>query len=484
VYENGSPAGFSAGVTTVKYYNSTIYQYNGSQWFAWTGTTWGPGISDPRVSPNGFVIPTSGSSIVDSAINTWTLSGGQVYENGTLAGVSSGVTQLLWYNSTIYQFNGTQWFAWNGTAWGSGQGDPRSTSFGMKIVGNTFTDLSSNILTLKGANFSGMENTTNTTPFSGTTQSTWAGIASTWGLNIFRFPVNAHSWLTIPAYKSGVIACINNVTAAGVYAIIDLHWDCPAAYNNGVPVGQPGFISQDNGPSFWTDVANTFKTNPAVLFELMNEPYGIDTITAQYLTYCQQGTGNTFITFWTDQGGNGGLAATGTTYKASGHQPMLNAIRATGATNVCLYSCMAENSYFAQSLACAPTDTTAPTGFSGTWTSQLAATVHYANGSAGNYTTVLNATSSGYPVNLPILMTECYTTTNLGGLNGFIWPNHIGIVLWTPANDGQVGAAYQNWDSNKTNFNGCLTASPYNSQPGGTLDNLQTGVQGTHAQQP
>jgi len=39
----------------------------------------------------------------------------------------------------------------------------------------------------------------------------------------------------------------------------------------------------DHSPTFWTEVANTFKGNSAVLFDLFNEPYpdsGEDTTAA------------------------------------------------------------------------------------------------------------------------------------------------------------------------------------------------------------
>jgi mannan endo-1,4-beta-mannosidase len=68
-------------------------------------------------SASGSMIPSK-TEIFDSALNTWTVSGGVVYENGTAVGYSSNVALLLYYNGTIYQENKTcLWWSWSGSAW-------------------------------------------------------------------------------------------------------------------------------------------------------------------------------------------------------------------------------------------------------------------------------------------------------------------------------------------------------------------------------
>jgi Putative Ig domain len=75
-------------------------------------------------SPNGTTIP-SATQITDSSGNVWTVSGGVIYENGALAGYSSGVTLLLYDKNTIYQENSAGgWWSWNGSTWASSS-DPR-----------------------------------------------------------------------------------------------------------------------------------------------------------------------------------------------------------------------------------------------------------------------------------------------------------------------------------------------------------------------
>ena len=115
------------------------YQVNSGPWNAFpTGSTVtlnGPGtptfadyftslsdVSDtggPATGPVVSITPTpSGQSFLDTSGNTWTISGSQVFKNGSAAGTSSGVAQLLLVKGAVWYINtGGNWFNWNGTAW-------------------------------------------------------------------------------------------------------------------------------------------------------------------------------------------------------------------------------------------------------------------------------------------------------------------------------------------------------------------------------
>jgi len=398
----------------------------------------------PSASPNGACIGTSpcaATTLTDNVGNVWTLSATAcdsgatpdcVWRNGSYAGFSSTVSVILWYGGKIYQFNGSQWFpcATNCTSgssasvtWGPGQSDPRVT-FGVKIVGDTFTDLFGNVLQFQGENVFGMAEHTPSMwdAFYNTTQANWVSIKNAWQMNIIRLDMNETDWnnnamspgTTLNPggehYQTIIATAVANITGAGMYVILDLHWAAPTAY--GPATGQPGYIDANNGPTFWTGVANAFKGNAAVIFELFNEPYGDDSgnIPGSY-TYLQNGGGPT--TFYNQVGGSGSPVNTGVSFTVSGHQQLLNAIRATGATNVILWSCPIFDSYPAASLSVRPTDTLTP--------SQIGATVHYANGSNADYSNIQSA-------NFPILMTEYYTMASRGG---YPWAqtNHIGYVM-------------------------------------------------------
>ena len=411
-------------------------------------------------SANGACIGTSPcavTSLVDNAGNTWTLSASAcdagstpscVWRNGSYAGFTSTVTIILWYSGTIYQYNGSQWFpcATNCTSgssasvtWGAGQSDPRGSSFGIKVVNNTFTDLFNNVLQLQGIGISGLE--ISYAPgmwdaYNNTTQAQWTSIKTTWNINIIRLPLNEWAWRTNAtsaggtAYQTIVTNAVTRITAAGMYAILDLHWAAPASYNGylggrsitGYADGQPGYLNQDYSAAFWTSVANAYKSNPAVLFEIFNEPYGNNSGGSSSYTYLLNGSGSTSITFYDQYAGSGSPTATSATFKAAGHQQMVTAIRGTGATNVILWSSPVFNSQLANSLAVRPTDTLTP--------SQLGATIHYGGGSTTDYNNVLAA-------NYPIVMTEFYQPLITGASNNYtsyLQPHKVGYVMWGPQN--------------------------------------------------
>jgi hypothetical protein len=126
-FENGV-ASDSVIATLLLYDNNTLYQEDSAgTWSSWNGSAWISG-SDPRAtpSPNGTSVPTA-TQITDSSGNVWAIVGGVIYENGTLAGYSANVTELLYDNGSIYQENSAgSWWSWNGSTWVSSS-DPEET---------------------------------------------------------------------------------------------------------------------------------------------------------------------------------------------------------------------------------------------------------------------------------------------------------------------------------------------------------------------
>jgi hypothetical protein len=401
------------------------------------------------------MIPKNGTAqIVDKAQTVWTVKSGVVYEqpagtaSAAAAGASANVVLLYYNNGVVYQENSAcQWWSWSGSTWvlssnpaptvtpacsasssssssgssssSSSSSSGASSSFGIKVVGNTFTDLSGNVLQLQGENVTALEinDTSMWNAYYGTNLTTWQTIASTWSMNIIRLPLNEWAWRTNATssggtpYQTIVATAVANITAAHMYVILDLHWATPNGYNNGVADGQPGYLDADNSVNFWTSVATAYKNNPAVMFELFNEPYADDSGSWDSTRLNLLKSGGTF-TFYNQASGKGNPVDTGVSFQVAGHQQLVTAIRNTGATNVILYSCPVWNSEPSESLAVMPTDPL----------NQLGATVHYANGSNADYTNILNA-------GIPIVMTEFYT---LAGRGGYAWAqsNHIGYVMW------------------------------------------------------
>jgi len=88
------------------------------------------------------------------------------------------------------------------------------------------------------------------------------------GLTVTGIPGNVIS-LNGPGYQAEVKATVAAANAAGLYVILDLHWTAPSNFAANT---QNPFMNADNSINFWTSVATAFQGNPAVMFEVFNEP--------------------------------------------------------------------------------------------------------------------------------------------------------------------------------------------------------------------
>jgi hypothetical protein len=99
-----------------------------------------------------------------------------------------------------------------------------------------------------------------------------------WDINAARIPLNEDCWLgingvsqaTMTAYHAGVQQYVASLSSAGIYAILDLHRSAPGSIPSTAVQAMP---DADHAPAFWSSVAATFARNPAVLFDIINEPY-------------------------------------------------------------------------------------------------------------------------------------------------------------------------------------------------------------------
>jgi hypothetical protein len=142
--------------------------------------------------------------------------------------------------------------------------------------------------------------------------------ARAWGANVVRVPLSESLWLNTcpsaptnpPDYASKLDSEVNSITSRGMLALLDLHFSVTSS------CGTPGMHSMADAqyaPTFWSQVADRYKTNPMVAFDLYNEPHNISD--AAWL--------------------NGGTVTDGsTTYTATGMQQLYDTVRAAGATNL------------------------------------------------------------------------------------------------------------------------------------------------------
>ena len=175
--------------------------------------------------------------------------------------------------------------------------------------GNKVKDALGRVVTFRGIDVDGLQysNTANVT----TSEVT---VAQSWGANFIRLPlaenyVLPQDCLYDSTYLSKVDAMVNAATSAGIFVMLDLHTNaltaCAAPQQQSMP--------DANAKTFWTTVAQRYKNNPLVGFDLYNEPHDISDAV------------------WRS---GGTVTSSGVTYSAPGMQTLYNTVRATGATNL------------------------------------------------------------------------------------------------------------------------------------------------------
>jgi len=214
-----------------------------------------------------------------------------------------------------------------------------------------------------------------------------------WNINVVRVPLNEDCWLGInganpggSAYQTAIEGYVNLLTTNNMAVILDLHWNAPGATK---ATSQQNMADSDHSPAFWTSVANTFKNNGSVIFELYNEPHDIS---------------------W-DCWKNG---CTG----YAGMQTMLNSVRATGATNLVIMGGLAWSDDLSGWLANKPTDPL----------NNIGAAWHSYNFNACNNTSCWNSQVKPVATAVPLIGTEI-GETDCGGSyvqSVFNWLNSIG----------------------------------------------------------
>jgi len=159
-------------------------------------------------------------------------------------------------------------------------------------------------------------------PPGGGITATVAEAVTAWNANIVRIPLNQDRWFgcdgaSTASYQGLVDNIVNFCNANNVYALLDLHWSGTASSATnpcsgagwGSATGQQN-MPDDNSVTFWSSVAARYANNPAVLFDLYNEPHDDP------------------WTVWRD----GGISGSG--FPTPGLQNLLNTVRGVGANNI------------------------------------------------------------------------------------------------------------------------------------------------------
>ncbi len=378
----------SSGAVSVSYATSDGTAFAGQNYTAQSGTlTWADGDTTSR----NIVVPLSAAKISNAINFSVNLS--------APTGASLGATA-----STLVTIN-------------------PAGAVSISVAGNRLIDAQGNAVQLRGVNVSGLEAVailgwSPSNPWGGQTGTPtpdWNTI-KTWDANVVRLPLNEASWLglscideggfgstvtngvrtqnkpgtTIKAdpgnnYQATVASTVAGATAAGLYVILDLHWAAPG---NICPNLQNAMADADHSVAFWSSVASAFKNSPNVIFELFNEPF---------LDMTQALVGNTPGPDLLNGGATltsvaaaapGNSITVAYNWQTAGMQQMLDAVRATGATNVVLTSTNSYASALGEWLQYKPTDSA----------NQLAAVWHAYFNSPTDMTAAEAIKAAGYPV--------------------------------------------------------------------------------------
>lgn len=250
-----------------------------------------------------------------------------------------------------------------------------AATLSVRVQGNRFIDANDKVVQMRGVNYGGFEfaaiqGWSGSDPSGGQAGQPggpkWEALRA-WKVNTLRIPLNEASWLGKPCtdtdgvkrnpdpsgnYQSSVKKQVTQATAAGLYVILDLHWSAPGKT---CPMLQTQMANADHSIAFWTSVANSFKHNPAVVFELFNEPFMNFGFSGNDWEYMMKGTGGSFSSYPATSGKDNWQEVK-QPWAIASYQAMLDAVRATGATNVVLIGGMQYAQDLSGWLAHKPTD--------------------------------------------------------------------------------------------------------------------------------
>jgi hypothetical protein len=309
---------------------------------------------------------------------------------------------------------------------GGGGGGGGGSAPQLHVSGNKLVDASGNTVVLHGMNRSGTEFACvqNAGIWSGPNDQASITAIKTWThVNAVRVPLNEACWngkSYVPSadaganYINAVKAYVSLLNSNGIVAILDLHWTDGAytgpssACSDANATCQKPMPDASQAVPFWTSVANTFKGNNAVIFDLFNEPYPDIALGSE-------------TAGWQCLRSGGSSCSSGFSYPVAGMQTLVNAVRSTGASNVIMVSGLTWTNDLTQWLAFEPADPDHNIAASwhsynfnacvtqSCWTSQIAPVIAKVpliageigeNDCAGSYiqplTTWLNSQGTGY----------------------------------------------------------------------------------------
>ncbi len=432
--------------------------------FAVNGTPCGGNAATPQVSitaPADGATVAAGSSLAitaDAAEAGGSIAKVEFYDGSTLLGTDTSSPYAYTWPSVpagAHTLTAKAYDSGGATATSAAVHVTTGTSGGEKppklhVSGNHLVDSTGATVRLRGANRSGGEFmcVQGYGFWDGPVDDASIDAMASWGITAVRVPLNEECWLGLAnidpryggaAYQAEVKGFVSRLEAHGITPIVEMHW------NYGTYTGpssgcadmhatcQKPMPDAQYAPSFWTGVANAFKSDTAVVFDLFNEPYP------------ERATGSETSgwTCWRD----GGTCA-GIPYQVAGFQSLVDAVRATGAANVILVGGLAYSNDLTQWLAYAPSDPQ----------HNLAAFAHVYNFNSCASTSCYDAQLAPVAAKVPLTLSEI-GENDCG--HGFVDT----LMNWADAHGvGYLGWTWNAWDCSTgpaliTGYDG--TPTPY-----------------------
>ena len=148
----------------------------------------------------------------------------------------------------------------------------------LKVVGNHLETLKGKTVRLQGVNIPSLD----FNPEGDHLQESMKVALGEWNAKIIRIPLTQDLWYGYyqgkqaadkgAAYRKLVDLVVKTISDKNAYVLLDLHWSDGGVWNQ--YVGQHA-MPDDNSVIFWKDFAKRYANNPAVLFDLYNEPHDV-----------------------------------------------------------------------------------------------------------------------------------------------------------------------------------------------------------------
>lgn len=295
-------------------------------------------------------------------------------------------------------------------------------SGGIHAVGDRLVDAQGSTVRLRGVNRSGSEYACaeGWGLFDGPTDDASIAAIQSWGVNVVRVPMNEACWLALggvdprwsgDVYRHALVEYVHRLTGAGLLVILELHLAMPHDVSILDQIPMP---DRAHAPELWTEVAHTFRDDPAVIFDPFNEPFPDGNQDTEAGWRC-----------WREGGFCPGLD-----YEAAGMQELVEAIRGAGASNLILAGGLQYANALSRFAAFAPGDPLR----------NLAAAWHVYDQNRCNDPTCYEETFAQIHGRFPVVNTEI---GELDGKGDFI----LGTMLWLDLHRGHYLAwAWDVWD--------------------------------------